>query len=298
MIRYKCDQCGASLKIKDKLAGTPGKCPKCKKKFTVPEPDGDSEEPASKSKKKKKKGSAPAEISEEDAIFGQGFFEQKDEPSARPSYAAATIEDDDDEDDDLPGDRVAPAAPPIQHSKENAANIAGNLLGKTGKKNSKEDAGDEDGGSNYDYSAVTYVITRRVLPAVVGLVVLTYVLYNFFGGMMSDERAIPKLAIVSGVVTLNGTPQAAELTFNPILLQHEQKMSENVTKGANSKAWSLKNGKYSAMYSGDIEGAILGKHSVKVVIPKEAIIEVREIEVKEGVNTFNFEIKKPAAPST
>lgn len=37
-IRFTCDQCGSVLKIKDELAGTDGKCPKCKKRFIVPEP--------------------------------------------------------------------------------------------------------------------------------------------------------------------------------------------------------------------------------------------------------------------
>lgn len=35
-IRYECEQCGSVLKIKDDLAGKPGKCPKCKTPFTVP----------------------------------------------------------------------------------------------------------------------------------------------------------------------------------------------------------------------------------------------------------------------
>jgi hypothetical protein len=35
-IRYKCDTCGSTLTIKDELAGTAGKCPKCKSPFTVP----------------------------------------------------------------------------------------------------------------------------------------------------------------------------------------------------------------------------------------------------------------------
>ena len=35
-IRYECEQCGSTLKIKDDLAGKPGKCPKCKTAFTVP----------------------------------------------------------------------------------------------------------------------------------------------------------------------------------------------------------------------------------------------------------------------
>lgn len=37
-IRYECEHCGSVLKIKDDLAGKPGKCPKCKTPFTVPAP--------------------------------------------------------------------------------------------------------------------------------------------------------------------------------------------------------------------------------------------------------------------
>jgi hypothetical protein len=39
-IRYKCDECGAVLNIKDELAGTLGHCPRCKVEFQVPAPDG------------------------------------------------------------------------------------------------------------------------------------------------------------------------------------------------------------------------------------------------------------------
>ena len=43
-IRFTCDKCGSVLKIKDELAGTDGKCPKCKTRFVVPQPVA--EEPA------------------------------------------------------------------------------------------------------------------------------------------------------------------------------------------------------------------------------------------------------------
>lgn len=36
-IRYVCDKCGSVLKIKDALAGTDGRCPKCKSEFVVPQ---------------------------------------------------------------------------------------------------------------------------------------------------------------------------------------------------------------------------------------------------------------------
>jgi hypothetical protein len=46
-IRYECEHCGSVLKIKEDLAGKPGKCPKCKTAFTVPaassEPDSSGE---------------------------------------------------------------------------------------------------------------------------------------------------------------------------------------------------------------------------------------------------------------
>ena len=60
-IRYKCEQCGAVLKIKEELIGTEGKCPKCKSKFIVPDPK-DIEEPppaASTGTKKKAKTKSP-----------------------------------------------------------------------------------------------------------------------------------------------------------------------------------------------------------------------------------------------
>ena len=40
-IRVTCDQCGSVLKIKDELAGTDGKCPKCKTRFVVPHSTAD-----------------------------------------------------------------------------------------------------------------------------------------------------------------------------------------------------------------------------------------------------------------
>lgn len=44
-IRYTCVGCGSLLKIKDDLAGTDGKCPKCKLEFVIPDADdGDSAE--------------------------------------------------------------------------------------------------------------------------------------------------------------------------------------------------------------------------------------------------------------
>ena len=45
-IRYTCDKCGSVLKIKDELAGTDGKCPKCKTRFVIPQPAPEAEHSA------------------------------------------------------------------------------------------------------------------------------------------------------------------------------------------------------------------------------------------------------------
>ena len=46
-IRFTCDKCGSVLKIKDELAGTDGKCPKCKTRFVVPPPSAETPAPSS-----------------------------------------------------------------------------------------------------------------------------------------------------------------------------------------------------------------------------------------------------------
>ncbi len=42
-IRFTCAECASVLKIKDELAGTSGRCPKCKTKFVVPATDSEIE---------------------------------------------------------------------------------------------------------------------------------------------------------------------------------------------------------------------------------------------------------------
>jgi hypothetical protein len=288
-IRYKCEQCGSILKIKDKLAGTPGKCPKCKSEFTIPEPSGPANAPK-------------AEVSEEDAIFGEGFFDQAEETSTRPKYTVPTDDDDDDDDSDEDFHVNAPASKPVApiaaHSADNAANMAGNLLGKTGKKNAKQEEYTEDEGPKYDFSAIRYLITHRLLPGIGGGVLLTFLFYKFFAGVMNDERVIPPLASVTGTVMVDDKPVYAELSFNPIVNPQALKETENALKGANSKAWSnATDGTFKAMYTHDIEGAILGKHQVKIVLPKLRRIEVREIMVVEGPNVANFNFEAKATPT-
>lgn len=58
IIRYTCGECGADMKIKAELAGTEGKCPKCKTKFLVPQPEAASETEAAEEVLEKKAATA------------------------------------------------------------------------------------------------------------------------------------------------------------------------------------------------------------------------------------------------
>lgn len=132
-IRFTCSGCGSLLKIKDDLAGTDGKCPKCKTEFVVPDPDsdGDSSEqvpvaaresaeghakqdqPAKTPAKPAEKAAAkPAAKSKKsagsDADFDPADFLMGDGP--RPSIPA--FEDVEPEPEEERPRRPAPEAPP------------------------------------------------------------------------------------------------------------------------------------------------------------------------------------------
>jgi uncharacterized Zn finger protein (UPF0148 family) len=93
-IRYKCDQCGSVLKIKDELAGTDGKCPKCKTKFVVPAAE---QEPES-AQVSSEPASTEAEVPSKQKAEGKTppRKEKKGVASARNEAAAASATDDED----------------------------------------------------------------------------------------------------------------------------------------------------------------------------------------------------------
>ena len=90
---------------------------------------------------------------------------------------------------------------------------------------------------------------RRILPAVVGVVVLA--LAGCGGG--------PKLARVSGVVTVDGQPyKNAIVSFQPIATAG----SENA--GMGSTALTDEQGRYTLMTIDGKSGAVVGKHKVRI----------------------------------
>ena len=95
-IRYKCEECGSVLKVKDELAGTKGKCPKCKTRFVVPELDeAEVSEPpkADAPQEESQETAADEEFDPTDVLFGVD-----DSPSDQKAsnVAVGIFEDDED----------------------------------------------------------------------------------------------------------------------------------------------------------------------------------------------------------
>lgn len=279
-IRYKCEECGSTLKIKGELAGTAGKCPKCKTAFTIPQPD----ETAAQ-----KQPEDAAEVSEEDAMFGEDFFKMDDAPQ-RPKYVVPEYSTTTDEiDDDSEDDPAPPANKPFGAAKpsavDNSSNVAGALLSKTGKKNRPDDWEEEDDDKvGYDFGELNYLLKTRIIPCLVILLFVVPGLYYMFAGMMSDGLELPPLAPVSGSVTVDGTPVSATIRFLP-------DATENEETGGGSTAISGADGSYVAMYKQGVEGAILGKHRVEIVAAGFGVFR-ETVEIIEGPNQKDFNLTR------
>ncbi|MHC4876306.1 MAG: RING finger protein [Planctomycetota bacterium] len=284
-IRVKCEECGVALKIKDELAGHKGTCPQCKAPLQIPEltsePAADSSAPSS-----------PEEISEEDAIFGKGFFDA-DAPAPRPSKLVLSSDDD----DDNAAPPKASAAPKKKAQKpstpftaanpgstDNAADIAGSLLSKTGKKNRPDDFVEEDPDKvEYDLTEVKYLLTTRILPAV-GAIIAAVLIYVW---LSIPENNLPPLAEVTGRVTLDGAPFPAQLTFVP---------SDTSTIGSGALAQCNPDGTYEVYYNADSKGAVIGMNDVQISAGRLSVKETRD--VVDGPNQFNFDLSsQPTSPS-
>ncbi len=199
-------------------------------------------------------------------------------------------EDDDDSDEEIviPQEPSAPAASPS--SVDTAASIAGGLLSRTGKKNRPSELEEdftesEEGG--YDTSAITYLLLWKVLPCVLGLVILVPLFMYLLGDMFGSGPELPPLGQLEGIVTLDGKVGIAQLRFIPEVGPMDQ------AKGSMSWAATDANGSYEAMYTTDIPGLVVGAHSVQIAI--NGMVFERKIEVKEGDNVENFALETPVS---
>jgi hypothetical protein len=80
-------------------------------------------------------------------------------------------------------------------------------------------------------------------------------------GVLAGCNSGPALAPVSGVVTLNGKPYSnAVVSFQPVA----SGTGENINPGKGSSGTTDANGRFILRYNGNREGAIVGKHMVRI----------------------------------
>ncbi len=267
-IKYVCEECGSALNIKDHLAGKPGRCPKCKAEFVVPEKTS-GEESAAEPKRKRRKAPAaePTAVAAADTLTDRS-------PEIPPEFA----------DDEPP----ATSAASIASGFLSGAGIPDEApVKRRGRAFGYDERDDRPPGEEpaVDYAAFAKHIGLTIVPAIVGtiaVVVLTYMGAKRFFFKVGDR---PELARVTGTVTIDGEPVAgATLTFQP------DPDADPPPKGSASIGRTDNEGRYELTYVRDIEGAVIGQH--KVLIETREGRRFRETaEVGPGKNTINFPLK-------
>jgi hypothetical protein len=315
-IRYTCGSCGSVLKIKDELAGTPGKCPKCKHEFTVPAAPAAADQPDAAAAPAGKEGHAAA-AAPADEEFDPVAFLMAD-GGGRAAAAAPTVPpppapapkrsaaNEPPQRRPIRMDDEAPAAPRRGAGESpTAAETADAMLRTNASSNAKElltrtmeesrvraaQMPDEDQGKpGIDFKELWRELGFKIAPLVAGLVVLVVLTFWFGRYMVGGGRDLPDLARVSGVVTKGGSPLAgAEVVFTPM----------DVIKKS-SYGFTDEQGEYSLIYDEDANGAVVGKCRVEVtrldergrniVEGKYSATDPGLFVVESGSNECNIEI--------
>lgn len=367
-IRYECEQCGSVLKINEERAGKPGKCPKCKTAFTVPQADAlpedsiDLSEPEDEQREvtpppiSKRSSSSPPDdfdvddfLSNDPGVSAKGKSKgaskpkvdlseiNEDEPlsdespiapkkKSKPSTTNSIDEDQEEEafqirrseskgqsakkpssldlDDDDSSTAPQSRRPPGTNSAASAANMASDLLAKSGKKGKKsawsemaEEAKSKPE-SEYDFTDLKNQL-KKAIPLSVGAIVLCVVLYKTVFSAMGSKTYLPPLGQVTGTVTLNGNPIAnAMIWFHPI--QAEATKGDKKKRVSSSGGTTDAAGRYELQYAADIKGAVVGECHIAVEAPARSDIPAKYLgmsksvtkTVKSGTQVIDLELSQ------
>lgn len=275
-IRFTCDKCESVLKIRDEMAGTKAKCPKCKTPFVVPAKVDESAEVL------EDLVDMPLELTPAVQFDTDDGFDPLDilsGPASSDSAPAAVA-------DDAPKPSIA------ELMREHEANLATKKSRRSKKKSGLEDAGaaaamtagtaSDALSRNYDQKrgkasepppltreerraeedkvAMTQFAAKGG-AALVGILVCAY----FLIGWMFSE-AIPDLSYVSGVITVKGQALTdAQITFSRQKSPDGEDLDED---GATPSTGSTdSSGKYTLMFDAQqgIEGVLPGTHKLHII---------------------------------
>ncbi|MEZ5941242.1 MAG: hypothetical protein R3C18_07615 [Planctomycetaceae bacterium] len=321
-IRYECEGCGAVLKIKDELAGTDGKCPKCKAEFIIPEPEGAPEPPQEKQSAPSGKKPAPAKSGgkkgapqEDDDFDVAAFLMEGDGPKPSPGIPAAPAQESQPRSGPKPitppGARVTVPPPASASAAASAAMGASanarDLLTKTAEESRTRASSmpEEDARPKIDYSMALAQL-RQYTPHIAGGFVVSLLLIFLSSYMFGNRIPLPELADVSGNVTLNGKPKAGlKVTLAPVESEGEATNGKKISLRS-AVAVTDEDGFYRVQYMPGVRGAPLGKVKVTIepvgidmdvlkqippeYLPNSAAAVIREVREAGNADQFTFQL--------
>lgn len=312
-IRYKCEECASVLKIRDELAGTSAKCPKCKLSFTVPAAAGrkagvrkPSSEQSPAAADEEDPVDMPREITPVPDLSGEEEFDPMsalDGPGGTAAVAAAAPE--------------APKPSIAELMREHEATRKKKGADKKGKGGLAEAAAIADvltSGSAADALTRTYdqkrgkagepppatreerreVERREAMKdfakkggaALAGLFVVLFFLIRW---MLAEP--LPDLEYISGVVSQKGVPLAdVEVMFAPVLDLDTAEVKRQSGLANSSSGITNAQGEFILMYdvARGIEGAVPGLHNVTIMSSGGVEIFTGQMNVPSADKTYNF----------
>lgn len=361
-IRYECEQCGSVLKIKDDLAGKPGKCPKCKTPFTVPDVDegpsssteldvvaasddsdsqlaAESGSPDSSgdfdvdafllagddSGVKATSKAVKSSRSSADIDAEQSLDEPDKRPKSKRSKSPSNNSDADETfeirrgpdvsskltpipgtDDELDEKPTPSRRPPGTNPNAAASNIASDLLSKSAKKGKKtnwdEAESEKKEKPEFDWDGLWYEARTKLLPLLGGGAGVCLLFYLLVYPMFVEKTYVPKLAAVTGTISVNGKPLVgAQVMFHPA--ERKQESNGKSFKVTASIGQTDATGHYELMYDTQkgLRGAIIGKCRVEIMSTDYTGIspkyfregpDAATVEVKAGKQAIDLELSQ------
>ena len=308
-IRYKCKECDSVLKIRDELAGTKAKCPKCKTSFTIPEPSVAAEDvnTADESAAIEDPIDMPRELtplpdlSRKNADTADGLTNESPSAAAeskpeelKPSVAELMREHEEKQkkkkDKKKKGGLAeAAAAADIVTSGTAADALTRNYDQKRGKASEAPPMTREERREAEQKEAMLRA-AKRFSPILIAVAAAIYFMFS-----LAFREPLPDLEYVTGVVTISGAPaEGLEVVFAPVDADKGRDKKDSGQKNS-STAITDSAGKFILMYNPDTEGAIPGKHRVSistssgVLFNLDASLSERTVSA-ENDNVFDFKL--------
>jgi hypothetical protein len=305
-IRFECPDCGSVLKIKDALAGTEGKCPKCKRPFTVPMASASADAPADMPStaghdtspgsvdagtvaappKSKGRAKIPTPAADDADFDPVAFLMEGGAPPKAKSRAPAPgpsdrggLSLDDGEPSPEPKPRSKPAEA-VRPSAASAAASAGGLL--SASSNAKDlltrtveesraraaEMPDESRVPTVDTEQLKMLLFTRILPYGGALIVLCGVLYWIASSMYGTGGVeIPEeLIAAEGVVLINDRPAAGVVISMRPMPDSDE---PNAKRWRPSTAVTNEDGEFEMMFLEGYPGIVPGRQQVSLsyVVP-------------------------------